>query len=376
MNKMRDTKIEWVDVFPTTRCNMKCTYCFYKQGGEDMSPKAAIEYLEAMQGKFRKNLLINFFGGEPLLNPETLVAVIEHFKSKDVRFGLCTNGTIFSEKLFRFFLDNKVSIQISIDGTEKTHNQCRGNHALIVENVKRMFDMGYPMSARLTYSPENVADLAENIAYAHNLGFNRIMHHGVIEAKWDKESVEEYKQQIKRIMDFWAQHSKLEILYIDRILTQTDLPCGHKAPCGAGSTMVALMPNGDIYPCHRLASGNKFKLGNAKTGIARGIFLDIKRDDITGCRDCRAKKSCHTCLAANYEGNGSLFDPVKPFCEIIKTEFDVINQVKKRAKEMKMENESKVTLDQKIDRLIDMMTKLSAVVLDLAERIEAKDEKK
>lgn len=353
---MGQQRIEWVDFFTTQKCNFNCKYCFHKKQGKDLTPQDAVEYLTLLRPIATENMIINFFGGEPLLNPTPIYSLVEYIKSEKLnyRLGICTNGSILNDNLLLFLKNNKFMIQISIDGDFETHDKYREQHSKVVQNIRTLINAGISVTARMTYKIDTIQNLADNIKFIHDLGINQIMHQGVIEDNWTTESYIEYKKQCLRMLELRKSNPKLKISYLDR----------NSCPsvgllCKAGKTLIALLPNGDIYPCHHFGSVGSYKLGNIRSGFTRGIFVDIKREDIASCKNCEAKSICHTCIATNYDVNGSLYEPVKKFCGIIKTEKEF---VKKEPKE-----DSLIT---KINNLENLNFKTTQVVLDLTSSIE------
>jgi uncharacterized protein len=191
----------------------------------------------------------------------------------------------------------------------------------------------------MTYTPENVDRLIDNVAFLYEkLGVKRIMHQAVIEANWTEDKLAEYMNQYKMLYHYKRGHRDLNIEFIDKNLRliNNDL---HLPPhyCEAGKQLLAILPNGDVYPCHRAASNRLFKLGNIHEGkkIIRGIFLNIDKNT-TGCmKSCPAAITCHSCIIANYLVNKNLQDPIKPYCKLMVIEFQGAETIKQVDKEDK-----------------------------------------
>lgn len=358
--------IKWIDLFTTTKCNLSCDYCFHSNRSlGDTKFEDVISYIENIDSYLAPNMVINFFGGEPLLNKDLIIKVVNHYKDRKYKYGVCTNGTIFDVDLFKFFIDHNIKVQVSIDGDEETHNKARSKHKIIAENIKKMISLGVNVNARMTYSPETVDKLSQNISYVHSLGINRIMHQGVEEANWDEKSVLEFKDQTKKIINFVQKNPNVKLTYISRILK--DCQSSHGLLCKAGKEMIALLPNGDIYPCHRFASREKFCLGNAMNRFSRGLFLDITRDGIRACKNCKAKNICHTCIAANHEVNGSMMEPIEGFCNIIKAEHEIGGNMK---------SNKEISNEERLKNIEEIVSKLSLVVIDISKSLDTQREKK
>ena len=353
--------IAWVDLLVTEDCNLFCKYCFHKAKPEKMSPAMAVTAIKFLKPQSEENLIINFFGGEPFLNPSAIKAVIAHVDSLNLkyRFGICTNGTIFDEELLEILKSKKASIQVSLDGDKETHNANRGKHEETVTNIKKMLAMGITPSVRMTYTAENVERLADNAAFIYSLGVNRIMHQAVMDNSWTDEAVAKFKRQHDKMIQFVSNNTDLHFSFFDRLFNYRDLSEG--LLCKAGKTLVAVLPNGDVYPCHRFASQRTYKLGDIYSKFTRGLFLDLTRNSLRVCRNCEAKSICHTCLAANYEINGSMLEPILPHCALIKYEYETAKKVK-QAKEVR-------------GSIMDMLTKIAQVELGIVSQLDSLERK-
>jgi uncharacterized protein len=336
-------EIKSVDLFITERCNLACTYCFHQQSPAtltSMMGKAIIDKLHEINDK---EMLITFFGGEPLLYPELVLELALYARTlwaprklqdgsleQTVRFNISTNGTYFNEEMFRKYRDLGFRMQISIDGDQETTEMNRRgiDFIRVVENIKNILEIFPDAGVRMTFTPDTVGRLAINIMYLHQLGFNKIMHHAVMEANWTPESVEQYSYQLKQVYHYRRyvkkNGSKLDINFIDSPLrVLNDEKATDSNYCEAGKTYLGILPNGDVYPCHRAASAKKFKLGNIlddSMPIIRGMFLSLDKVS-TGCSaKCPAARTCHTCVFTHYIVNNSLAKPIDKYCRICHVE--------------------------------------------------------
>jgi uncharacterized protein len=120
-------------------CNLRCRYCYADGGHYDvvsgpMSRKVAISAIDWVIQAFGGVNLVQFFGGEPLLNPRLIIEVCEYFRQlhgsgtiKTVpHFGLVTNGTLGDASIIRLFRRYRMIATISIDGPEEINDLLRG----------------------------------------------------------------------------------------------------------------------------------------------------------------------------------------------------------------------------------------------------------
>ena len=163
--KNRHTELKALCLHVAHTCNLNCEYCFAAQGkyhGERAlmsfeTGKRALDFLVEHSGK-RKNLEVDFFGGEPLMNFEVvkqLVAYarrIEKEKGKNFRFTLTTNGVLLDDEVTEFANRECHNVVLSLDGRKEVHDRLRktvngqGSYDVIVpkfqEFVKKRGDKG------------------------------------------------------------------------------------------------------------------------------------------------------------------------------------------------------------------------------------------
>lgn len=362
-------EIKSVDLFVTEECNMNCSYCFHPKGEQKLDIVQAKKIIDRLKIISPNNMVITFFGGEPLLYPNLVLDIARYARTvwpadktgERVGFHIVTNGTYFNEDMFKRYKMLNFSIQVSIDGDRITTMEGRGgNFDAVVNNIKEMLKIYPDLSARMTYTPATVGRLAINIKFVHSLGIIRIMHHAVMEADWNEEAISQYAYQLNNLYHYRRYMNrignKLELLFIDKTLKviNDELPAETDF-CQAGKSYLAILPNGDIYPCHRAASKRVFKLGNIfneKRPFVRGMFLNIDKE-FTGCTfKCQASRTCHSCPVTHYLVNKDMSKPISSYCEVCKVE----------------NNQALQFLPVELsDRRERQMNAMSAVIADIAE---------
>lgn len=381
---MEVTSLYSADLFITEECNLHCKYCFHREGkdkcgvaDETMSIEQGKKILDRLHGLYPERMTINFFGGEPLLYPETVVELGKYAKSlwKDKTFFfISTNGTIFNEKLFGQLKELNIPVQVSFDGDRETQNLNRGEFDLVVSNLKKMIAFGCNPHIRLTFTPDTVGRLVHNIQFIHSLGINRIVHHATMESEWTKEAIMDYNIQLLSLLHYrrfcHTRKDPISIGFIDKnlMILNDEMPIDEDF-CAAGKSFIAILPNGDVYPCHRAVSKRIFKLGNIHdkdNPFTRGIFLNLSKES-QGCkRNCASAKTCHTCVITQFEVTGDLQTPMQKngYCEICRLEYELCRQY----------------LPTEVsDKQGRMLTSLASVVADIADTLNkmgAKDVKK
>ena len=153
-NLVKNSVIKAICLHVAHDCNLRCRYCFastgdFKQGRSLMSfetAKRAIDFLIEKSAN-RKNLEVDFFGGEPLLNFEVVKDVVKYARqkgkqfNKNFRFTITTNGLLLNSKNIEYLNENMSNVVLSLDGRESVNNKMRvnlkgeGSYQLIIENL-------------------------------------------------------------------------------------------------------------------------------------------------------------------------------------------------------------------------------------------------
>ena len=348
----KHTQVKALCLHISHNCNLKCKYCFAREGtfGGDrlnMTPqvgKAAIDFVVAASQK-RKNIEIDFFGGEPLLNFDTVKEIIDYALSleeennKHFNFTLTTNGILLDDEKLEYINKNIDNIVLSIDGRRETNDKMRKKYdgtgcydTILPKFIKtaesRNQDRYY---VRGTYTAENL-DFSQDVLHLADKGFRQISVEPVVAS--DGCGYELKQEHLEKL---YSEYENLAQEYIKRFDTDkwfnffhfmVDLeqgPCVYKrlAGCGAGHEYVAVTPTGDIFPCHQFADKEELKLGNVYDGVLKNDISDtFKNSNIytkSDCTDCWAKFYCSGgCPANAYNFNADINKPYKIACDLEK----------------------------------------------------------
>ena len=349
-------------------CNLNCSYCFASQGkyhGERalMSfevGKRALDFLVENSGT-RRNLEVDFFGGEPLMNFDVvkkLVAYarsIEKEKNKNFRFTLTTNGVLIDDDVIEFSNREMSNVVLSLDGRKEVHDKFRVDYAgngsweKIVPKFQKFVQArgGKNYYMRGTFTHHN-PDFLEDVRAMLDLGFNELSMEPVVCAAGDPSELTQDDLPI-----VLKQYEKLAELMIEReeagkpftfyhyMIDLKGGPCIYKriSGCGSGTEYMAVTPWGDLYPCHQFVGEEKYKLGDVFGGVtnkpAQDEFASCNVYAREECKDCWAKLYCSGGCAANaYHATGSVKGVYKYGCELFKKRMEcaIMVQVAKAMK--------------------------------------------
>ena len=333
-------------------CNLNCSYCFASQGkyhGERAMMsfevgKRALDFLIENSGT-RRNLEVDFFGGEPLMNFDVvkqLVAYarsIEKEKNKNFRFTLTTNGVLIDDDVIDFANRECSNVVLSLDGRKEIHDRFRvdyngnGSWEKIVpkfqEFVKKREGKNYYMRGTFTHANP---DFLKDIETMLDLGFNELSMEPVVCADGDPSQLT--MEDLPIVME---QYEKLAELMLKKdyegkpftfyhyMIDLTGGPCIYKriSGCGSGTEYMAVTPWGDLYPCHQFVGDEKFRLGDIYEGVTNKAIQDeFAACNVYAhpeCRDCWARLYCSGGCAANaYHSTGSVTGVYEYGCKLFK----------------------------------------------------------
>lgn len=347
----------------THDCNLRCEYCFASQGtynGEKAflsfeTGKKAFDYLVKNSGN-RKNLEVDFFGGEPLMNFDAIKKLVDYGRSlekeynKHFRFTVTTNGVLLDEEKMDYINENMDNVVLSIDGRKETNDRMRktinkkGSYDLIVDNYKRFISKrgSKDYFARGTYTSNNL-DFSEDVKHMRELGFDKISVEPVVakdEEKYalKKEHVDILKKEYEKLAEYYIESYKSKDRRFQFFHFNIELeggPCIYKRSigCGAGTEYVAVTPSGDLYPCHQFVGNEEFIIGNVEEGITNRALADkfknVSVNDKPACRDCWAKYFCSGgCHANAYNFNKDFTVPYDVGCELEKKRIECAIYIK------------------------------------------------
>lgn len=331
-------------------CNLACKYCFAGKGEYDgpkglmsfETGKRALDFLVEKSGT-RKNLEVDFFGGEPLLNWEVCKKLVEYGRSiekehgKNFRFTLTTNGVLVNDEVIDFCNREMGNVVLSLDGRKETHDRLRttcngkGSYDLIVDKFKKFANArnqaDYYM--RGTYTHYNT-DFSKDIIHMADLGFKELSIEPVVSDPTEPYALKEndlpiLKEQYEILADEMLRRYRNGngFTFYHYMIDLNSGPCIVKriSGCGVGTEYMAVTPSGELYPCHQFVGDEKFLLGDIWKGVTNTAILDeFKGCNVYShpeCKDCFAKLYCSGGCAANaYHTTGSVNGIYEFGCEL------------------------------------------------------------
>ena len=350
--KARNTVIKALCLHIAHSCNLNCSYCFAAQGkyhGADSlmsfeTGKRALDFLVENSGT-RRNLEVDFFGGEPLLNFDVVKQLVSYARSiqkeknKNFRFTLTTNGVLIDDDVIDFCNKEMDNVVLSLDGRKEVHDffrkDCGGNGSYdkilpkFKEFVEKRGDKSYYMRGTFTH---NNTDFTNDILHMADLGFKELSMEPVVckpnepYALTDEDLpiiLEQYeilsKEMIKR------KKANNGFTFYHYMLDLQNGPCIYKriTGCGSGTEYMAVTPQGELYPCHQFVGDENYKLGDIWNGVSNtekvNEFKLCNAYAKEECKDCFARLYCSGgCAANSYHATGNINGIYEYGCKLFK----------------------------------------------------------
>lgn len=360
--KKRKTVVKALCLHVAHDCNLACRYCFAEEGEYHgrralMSfevGKKALDFLIANSGN-RRNLEVDFFGGEPLMNWEVVKQLVAYGRSqekehnKNFRFTMTTNGVLLNDEIMDFCNREMSNVVMSLDGRREVNDKMRpfrngkGSYELIVPKFQKFAALRGKRDyyIRGTFTRNNL-DFSKDVLEFADLGFTNMSIEPVVAKPEDDYSIRE--EDLPQIL---KEYDRLAVEYIKRrkegkgfnfFHFNIDLnqgPCVAKrlSGCGSGTEYLAVTPWGDFYPCHQFVGEEKFLLGNVDTGVTNTQLRDeFKLCNVYAkdkCRDCFARFYCSGgCAANSYNFHGKLTDAYDIGCAMQKKRIECAIMIK------------------------------------------------
>lgn len=327
----------------TEDCNLKCSYCYVNKVPKTMDQETAaraIEFTEkilaANPARQKDKLCISLHGGEPLLNYPVIRYIIEAFQSKypgNTAFTMTTNGTTPNNEILDY-LASHVELTVSVDGNQDSHDRNRvygngqGSFRRVMKTIEYLNSKSYFYRVRMTITPNNVSDFADNYIYLYEKGC-KIVAFALDESDpdWNKELMDIYQRNLNNIFTYM----------ISRDLTNAQY-CLHnfkneyfrrRSTCDGCHTSYNIASDGSIYPCILAVGHGDFVMGNVHTGLneAKLAELDtINQKDEGVCSSCAMYSNCRskTCKIINKIQTGNYYMSSPIFCTAQKIHYSTV----------------------------------------------------
>lgn len=381
VDKNAVNRVRTLTLILTRSCNLACTYCYEKHKKQDKGfmdfdiAKEAIKYFMELEDDLNF-VLIDFFGGEPLLAFSLIKRIFEwcnsHKWGKKYHFVIGTNGTLLNDEMKEWFLSHRkyFSMSLSIDGNRTAHNMCRDNSYDLVYPHIEFFKKNWPdQAAKMTICGDTIPYIADSVIELEEMGLNFTANIS-FENFWGnprnkKRLLNIYEKQLSILVDYYVANPTSYPVYplLSLFPSYLGIPGYSKYNekdcvrfCGAGHEMVVVDIDGTRYPCHRFMP---WVTGKSAPNAPINRQKRWKPDE---CTNCKIIHSCPTCAGFNWEENNDTGIRTTYHCEAHKLEVLASAQIAiEKLNRMPLSNldtmphEECIELKQRISALFDLI---------------------
>ncbi len=345
-----DTPVKALCLHVSHDCNLRCGYCFastgdFGTGRRVMDAETACRAIDFViqSSKGRRNIEIDFFGGEPLMAFDTVKKTVSYARSleekagKLFRFTITTNGLLLDEEKIEYINAEMSNVVLSLDGRPHINDAQRktvsggGSFGVVAPKILSLVSKRAPTGkdyyVRGTFTRSNL-DFAEDVAFLASYGFDQLSIEPVVARPEDgaslrREDLPRIFEEYERLAHIMLEDDRFSFFHFQVDLTQGPCVIKRLRGCGAGAEYVAVTPEGDIYPCHQFVGMDGYRLGSLDEGIVnpelRERLSSMNIFTREGCRDCWARFYCSGgCSASNLTQNGDIAKPYSLGCEMEK----------------------------------------------------------
>ena len=325
----------------TEKCNLACLYCYVQRRTHpdpiDCTPAFCEKFVDFAFRESRTKVKITFFGGEPLLFPDLIRHTVACARKtaavcgeRPIGFHLVTNGTLLDEEIGDFIAEERIGLEISIDGPEAVHDANRiypdGSPSFrrVYTNLLRFVERhpDHPVSIFSVISaPDSLPWLQALCRGIDAQGFTynpmRLAHEDQQRAGTHKAVNHALQNRIARHRDAFLRG---DVDFDEEITSQMGclLGDGNAQPCEAGINATIITRTGDIYPCPFFVGHPDQVIGTIDNGFdpdKAKPFTDRHLSAMKSCRRCGARQVCASgCAFDSYEQTGRVDRPAKPAC--------------------------------------------------------------
>lgn len=287
-----------VNITSTLKCNARCRYCYEKGVHKTNFTKSKqIALVNFIKENLREEdkLVLNWFGGEPLMGQDVIDYVTGELAKDDIKFSsyLITNGSLVNKKLIKQkFSKWKIEdVQITLDGLSKTYeerkhyiDQRSGVFNRLLKKISSLAECGIRVHIRLNIDRENCDEIIDLIS--------------LLDEKFgERDVVTWYPAFLTGINDEWTEEEKVD--YIKRMFIKLGNPAKMNAakrlysipqsnPCmRKDPRSFSVDVNGNVYTCEHLVGHSEKAIGTLYDLDAK---INRKRTNV------KLRKECKKCV--------------------------------------------------------------------------------
>ena len=324
--------IDTIKINVSNTCNMACKYCYANEGnyGEKdciMSIDTAKDICFFIEENFPNVKKFIFFGGEPLLNIDAIELICNHFKEKNIMYGLVTNLTILNDRVKSVLTNNDISITVSLDGPKLIHDMNRvfknnaPSYDIVSNNIKElqkhskinMVEVTCTSKLEKLYSFNEIKKFIYDEFNIKNILIVDVSTE-IEELKLDQNYFfKKFNSVDQRVEDFFScildDDSCLEVNEIFSCVLSLFANNITKSPCNAGMRSLLIDANGEIWPCQAYINDKRYSYGNIYLNNFKPqvneYVIEYYKKSLIKCDSCISRYWCNQCF---FDKNNSMLN--------------------------------------------------------------------
>ena len=348
--------LQHVNLIVTNACNLSCSYC-YEQHNTDFgqfNPESLKEIYDfQLNCNDKDGKLFQFFGGEPLIHKELILAFCREYADEleanqhRIKVSMITNGILLTPEFIKeYFSYSFTNMSISLDTIDSAvdHREIGQDRINILLNMIELIPAYHKdhhmISIRCTLAIENAPQLLTFAEELYKRGMRAMVVHPLTMSSvhgfmnWPEDIWTNLHNDIIHIIETYPNFS-----------VQFSEGVGVKggSNCMVGSDMIAVDGTGDYSGCY-FFTNQKTKAASTILGnlLHKKVYVDRYADFQKNydkmfvtheqCKTCDLKGFCYQCPAGNMDsGDGSLFRPDEMCQKIVRLFIDLQNDIVKKA---------------------------------------------
>lgn len=321
----------FIGIWLTTACNLRCKYCYEGQEKPQimMTKDVAEQCINYIKDRDDPLLIVQFHGGEPLLNYDVLKFIIASIQknkkvNQKIMYGITTNATLLDDEKVKFLSEYMdYGLSISLDGNKDVNDLMRiypdgkGTYDSVISKIKRAIALNSNIRFRMTFTSQTVSDLCKSIFHLIELGAKQIVSiPDYFDKGWTEDTLKTYRNQLYEIEKMYKQNyvstQDIEIALLENNVFQ-------KTKCTGGYNSIQISPVGELYPCTYVVGKPEYKIGDLKSGIEIEVLESISQineEPMEVCVGCNNYLNCNSvrCKYLNKLLTGNCLSPSPVIC--------------------------------------------------------------
>jgi len=325
----------------TDDCNMACRYCYARKGSRSMSDTTA--KLAVAKFADHENCGIIFFGGEPLLHKELIVASVEWAEKEfphRFHYKITTNGLLLTEEFANFAAEHRIHIALSHDGVKEAHDifrvdaEGKGTFERLQSKIYLLLSLMPYSPVMMTVNPENVEYYCKSVKFLADIGFQYLICSLNFAGNWNDKSLKKLKKEYAKLAEWhyenYLNEKKIYFSPFDKRIASHIFP-DRECSCLLGLRQISVGPDGTFYPCVQFVGDANFAIGSADTGIDKerqSSIFNRNEEPKPLCTECALERRCHNkCGCLNYQTTGDITEIPTILCEHERMIFPIVDRL-------------------------------------------------